>query len=220
MSDMELQDFESKQARKDYPVSQPDCHCRSKPRPCYECEYYYYRRKAPRLNTDCIVVESLLCSQRANIIAEINIPVLTLGGIVDVGPGGVITPPITLTPDISNIVYQFSVLKNMVVITGYLPANVTVLGIELPIQITIPFQEEIHCPGLCPQDNIQHTPFKIEATITQGLEALGVVAASILFKVILSTNVTATRPVIVKEPNLKLVADVNEDRCETSDDNG
>lgn len=196
------------------------CPCQSRDRRCYECEFNYYQRKAPRLTSDCIVVDSLLCSSNASIIAEINIPALTIGGIITVGPGGVISPPITLTPDISNIVYNTTVTKNLVVITGYLPANVTVLGIELPIQITIPFQHELHCPGVCPEDAVTVSPPRIESTVIQGFEALGVSVASILFKVILSSTITATRQVIVKADDLRVVADVNENRCRQSDSNG
>src|SRR5690625_2376401 len=200
--------------------SRPDCHCKTKPRPCYECEYNAVSKRVPQLSTDCIVVESLVCSQKANIVAELSIPIPTLGDIISIGPGGVIDPPLTLTPDISHIVVHTSVIKDMIVITGYLPANITILGIETPLQISIPFQEEISCPCVCPEDRVFQSPFKMEATIIQGIEAIGVSVANVLFKVLLSTNVTATRPVIVKDQNLKLVSDVNENRCESSGSNG
>lgn len=197
--------------------SSPNCHCQYEPRPCYECEYNYYeKRRKPQLVSDCIVVDSLVCSHKVSVVAELSIPLPTLGDIISIGPGGVIDPPLTLTPDISNIVSQTTVLKDMVVITGYLPATVSILGIETPLQISIPFQKEIDCPGVCPEDRIIQVPFKIESTITQGIEAIGISVANVLFKVLLSTNVTATRPVIVKEPELNLVGDVNEDRCEVS----
>lgn len=200
--------------------SSPNCHCQYEPRPCYECEYNYYeKRRKPQLVSDCIVVDSLICSQQVSVVAELSIPITTLGDIITIGPGGVIDPPITLIPDISNIVSQTTVLKNMIVITGYLPASVTILGIETPLQISIPFQAEVNCPGVCPGDRIIQAPFKIESTITQGIEALGISVANVLFKVLLSTTVTATRPVIVKDSDLNLVGDINEDRCEMSGNN-
>jgi len=200
--------------------ARPDCHCQDKPRPCYECEYNQVQRRRPQLASDCIVVESLVCSQRVSVVAELAIPIPTLGDIISIGPGGVIDPPLSLRPDISHIVSQTTVLKDMIVITGFLPANVTILGIETPLQISIPFQTEIDCPGVCPEDRIFQTPLKIETKITQGIEAVGISIANVLFKVLLSTNVTATRPVIVKEPNLNIVGDVNENRCEVSGNNG
>lgn len=138
-------------------------------------------------------------------------PIPTLGDIISIGPGGVITPLITLTPDLDSIVNQITVVKDMVINTGYLPANVTILGITPPLQINIPFQQETVCLGVCPGDTVNESPFKIEAKVTQGIEALGVSVANILFKVVLSTNLTVTRPVVTKSPNLKVVKDVNED---------
>src|SRR5690625_2889368 len=66
------------------------CNCQNKPRPCYECEYNNIHRKPPQLISDCVVVNSLLCNKSENIIAELSIPIATLGDIISIGPGGVI----------------------------------------------------------------------------------------------------------------------------------
>lgn len=192
-------------------------YCKCQERPCYYCEHYETEKSPPKLATDCVVMESLVCSKKVYKIAELSVPIPTLGDIISIGPGGVITPLITLTPDIDSVVSQTTVVKDMVINTGYLPANVDILGITTPLQINIPFQQETMCPGVCPEDNVQESPFKIEARVTQGIEALGVSVANILFKVVLSTNLTVTRPVITKSDDLKVVQDVNEDRCEQRD---
>jgi|SRR5690625_3195295 len=196
---------------------QKDKKCKCTNSPCYECEHYSVEKCPPQLSTDCIVVNSLICSKKVYKVAELSIPIPTLGDIISIGPGGVITPLISLTPNLSGVVSQITVVKNMVINTGYLPASVTILGIETPLQINIPFQQETLCPGVCPEDTVTESPFKIEAKVTQGIEALGVSVANILFKVILSTNLTVTRPVITKAPNQKVVKDVNDDRYEQSD---
>lgn len=194
-----------------------NCNCQPASRPCYECEYYEVEKCPPKLASDCIVVESLVCSKQIFKVAEIAVPIPTFGDIISIGPGGVITPLISLTPDLNGVVSQTTVVRNMVINTGYLPANVTILGVETPLQINIPFQQETVCPGVCPEDTVKESPYKIEAKVTQGIEALGVSVGNILFKVILSTNLTVTRPVITKNPNLKTVRDVNQDRCESRD---
>ena|SRR5699024_7861445 len=148
--------------------------CRHAEKPCYECEFRNNQNRPPILASDCIVVDSLICSKKVYKIAELSVPIPTLGDIIDIGPGGVITPLVSLTPEISGIVTQTTVVKNMVINTGYLPANVTILGIETPLQINIPFQQETVCPGVCPEDTIHESPFKIESVVTQGIEALGV----------------------------------------------
>lgn len=196
-----------------------NCDCEDPP--CYKCEYYETNSKRPpTLATDCIVVESLICSKRINQVAELAVPIPTLGDIISIGPGGVINPAITLTPDINGLVTQITVVKDMVITTGYLPANVTILGIETPLQLNIPFQEETNCPGVCPEDTVKLSPSKIETTVTQGIEALDISVANILFKVIMSTNLTVTRPIIAKADDLKTVKDVNDDRCDRCDVNG
>lgn len=196
------------------------CRCRCHEQVCYECEQYRPIKRPPALLTDCVVVESLICSKRVNNIAELAVPIPTLGDIIDIGPGGVITPPITLTPNIDGVVSQATIVKDMVVITGYLPANVTILGIETPIELNLPFQSETVCPGICPEDTVNISPFRIEASVTQGIEALGVSVANILFKVVMSTNITVTRPIVSKANDLKVVRDVNEDRCQVRGLNG
>lgn len=184
---------------------------------CYECEHFESSRNTPELATDCVVVDSLICSKKVYKVAELSVPIPTLGDIISIGPGGVITPFITLTPDLTSIVSQTTVVKDMIINTGYLPANVTILGITTPLQINIPFQQETICPGVCPEDTITESPFKMEAKVTQGIEALGVSVANILFKVVLSTNLTVTRPIVTKNPTIKAVKDVNADRCEQRD---
>jgi|SRR5690625_2438201 len=196
------------------------CHCKCYEPPCYECNHYETRKRPPVLSTDCVVVESLLCSKKILNIAELAVPIPTLGDIIDIGPGGIITPAISLTPHVSEVISQTTVVNDMVIITGYLPASVTILGIETPLELNIPFQSETHCPGVCAEDNVKLTPFRIEASVTQGIEALGVSLGNILFKVIMSTNLTATRPIITKTDDLKVVRDVNEDRCRRSGNNG
>lgn len=190
-----------------------DCDCAEHKRPCYACEYQEVQRRPIQLASDCIVVDSLICSKKINPVAELVIPVPTLGDIIDIGPGGVISPLITLTPEISTIIYQTTVTKDLVVITGFLPASLTILGIETPLYINLPFQEEIVCPGICPGDTISPPAFTINSVITQGIEALGITVANILFKVVLSAQVTITRPIIAKADDLRIVGDVNVDRC-------
>lgn len=188
-------------------------YCKCEKTPCYFCESYEPRKCPPELSTDCVVVNSLVCSEKVYKVAELSIPIATLGDIIDIGPGGVISPLITLTPDIAGITSQVTVVKDMVINTGFLPANITILGLPLPIEINLPFQQETMCPGVCPEDTVQESPFNIESVVTQGIEAVGITEANILFKVILSTNLTVTRPVIAKAHELQVVSDVNTDRC-------
>lgn len=194
-------------------MSQQDMYQVQPAPPCPECEVFPVEPCPPRLRTDCIIVDSLICTKRLQKVAELVIPAATLGDIIEIGPGGVISPLVTLTPDLSGLVSQVTVVEDTVINTGYLPANITILGIPTPIQVNLPFQEETSCPGTCPEDRVEETPYQVDTVITQGIEALGVGVASILFKVILSTNLTVSRPVVIKDPNMQTVRDVHPDRC-------
>lgn len=185
------------------------CDCKER----YECNELKPVITPPTLATDCVVMESLICSKKVHNIAELAVPIPTLGDIISIGPGGVITPLISLTPNLNGVVSQTTVVNDMVIITGYLPASVTILGIETPLELNIPFQSETICPGICPEDTIKQSPFEIEASVIQGIEALGVSVGNILFKVVMSTNLTVTRPIVTKADQLKIVKDVNENRC-------
>lgn len=196
------------------------CRCSSKKRLCYECEYNKIQKCPPQLVSDCVVTNSLICNRRVYKIAELSVPIATLGDIISIGPGGVISPLITLTPDINGLVNQNTVTKDMIISTGYIPATVSILGIDVPLQINLPFQQETICKGTCPEDTVIESPHKIESIVTQGIEAVGISVASVLFKVILSTTLTVSRPVITKADKLKLVQDVNENRCRNGGMNG
>lgn len=196
------------------------CQCECQDQICYECEQYETSKKPPRLSTDCIIVESYICSRRVNNIAELAVPVEALEGLVEVEAGGIITPPVTITPNINQLVSQTTVVKDMVVITGYLPVNLNISGEEASIELNLPFQSETKCKGICPEDRVTVTPFKIEASVAQGIEEGGITEANILLKVVMSTTITVTRPIVTKAKDLKLVKDVVEDRCQMGCNNG
>ncbi|MDQ0217140.1 hypothetical protein ELQ35_08580 [Peribacillus cavernae] len=184
---------------------------------CPKCEERLPGKCPPKLTSDCFVVNSLVCSREVQKVAELTIPAVTLGDIVVIGPGGVITPLITLQPDLSGLVSNVLLVRGKIINTGYLPANIVIAGVATPLQINLPFQQETECPGACPEDTVTETPFQIEAIVVQGIEALGISVASVRFKVVLRTSITVTRPVIAKLPNIELVQDANSNRCNGSD---
>jgi hypothetical protein len=184
---------------------------------CPTCNEVFSCPPAVQLTTDCIVVNSLVCTKTVQKVAELTIPAVTIGTIITVGPGGVITPLIQLVPDVSNVVNNILVVRDKVINTGFLPANIVVAGITLPIAVNLPFQNETDCPGACPEDTVTETPFQVEAIVVQGIEAIGISVATIRLKVILRTTITVTRPLLAKIPNnLQIIQDANPNRCTNS----
>jgi hypothetical protein len=70
------------------------------------------------LTTDCIVVNSLVCTKTVQKVAELTIPAATISDIIVVGPGGVTTPLIRLVPDLSNVVSNIIVVRDKVINTA------------------------------------------------------------------------------------------------------
>ncbi|WP_411954207.1 hypothetical protein ACKXGF_13460 [Alkalibacillus sp. S2W] len=170
-----------------------------------------------KLTNDCTVVNSLLGTKTVQKVAELTLPVTAFSGL------GVLDNlvSVNLTPNLNEITQNVRVIKDKVVNIGLLPAtiSVSILDVDLPVTLntTLPFQEHTDFPGICPQDNVQETPLEVEGIFTQPgvpvIDAAGIeLVDGILFKVILRTTITATRPVIRDAQGN--VCDVNPNRCE------
>lgn len=141
---------------------------------------------------DDVLVNKIVCSRPVRITAESSLIVFTSPELLPL--------PITLTPDLEGIVLNSTILKDAVVTAGYVPVSVTV-GILTTVTLDLPFQQLTPCPGACPVDILTAAPAEIEAIIIQPIPIGapdGVVELSIMFKVILRTKITVTRPMIGK----------------------
>jgi hypothetical protein len=183
-----------------------------------DCNFKPVRRLTSPLNSDCVLVNSVVGSKMVQKVAEITLPVTTFGG-VDLAD--ILT--ISVVPNLAGITHNVTVIRDKVVNIGLIPATITVTlaGVALPVIITtsIPFQEHTDFPGACPEDTVTESPFVIEGVFTQPgvpvISALGVVTLTgILIKVVLRTTITVTRPVIM-DPHGG-ICDVNDRRCDTS----
>ncbi|RWR06329.1 hypothetical protein [Siminovitchia fortis] len=173
--------------------------------------------RRPRQPDHEVLVNKVVCSKQVQKVAEAIIPLTALG--ITLPPGGTL-PLITLTPNLAGIVQNSTILRDEVVNTGYVPATITVAGIATPVSVSLPFQQHTPCPGACPEDTLTEAPLEVESIIIQPIP-LAVVAgtvgvASALFKVILRTTITVTRPVVGKlnQKDLSNLCDVNHHRCE------
>ncbi|MCY9138375.1 hypothetical protein [Peribacillus frigoritolerans] len=174
-----------------------------------KCQFKAPKRKTKPLNSDCIVVDSVICSKEVQKTAELDIG-LGLFGIED--------EIVDVTVDESNIDQNIVLIEGKVVNIGVVPINVTVAGTPFSLSGNVIFQEETDCPGACPGDTVTETPLQIEAIILQRVENAflfnGLLTTPVLrVKVILRTTITVTRPVILdKDGN---ICDLNDRRCET-----
>lgn len=177
------------------------CGCESS---ACSCNFKAPARKTTPLNSDCILVNSVVCSKTVQKVAEVTLPLGLFPGLLDIA--SIIS--IAVVPNIAGITHNVTVIRDKVVNIGLIPATITitVAGIAAPLTLTttLPFQEHTDCPGACPEDVVQETPFVVEGIFTQpGVPIVDVagleIITGILIKIILRTTITVTRQVIVDE---------------------
>ncbi|MDX8047035.1 hypothetical protein SH601_13665 [Gracilibacillus sp. S3-1-1] len=174
--------------------------------------------KPAQLTNDCVVVNSLVGTKTVQKVAESTLPITAFAGL------GVLDDivSVNIVPNLDAVTQNARVIKDKVVNIGLLPASITIsiLDIELPVTLdtSLPFQEHTDFPGACPEDTLTETPLEIEGIFVQpGVPVIGAagidLVQGILFKVILKTTITVTRPVIQDASGN--ICDVNPNRCET-----
>ncbi|USK42278.1 hypothetical protein [Cytobacillus oceanisediminis] len=167
------------------------------------------------LTSDCVVVNSVVCSKTVQKVAEVTLPLalfaagLTVEDIIGV----------RVDPNLTGATVNARLINDKVVNIGLIPATITItaLGIEVPLLTTsIPFQAHTDCPGACPEDLLQEGPLQVEGIFVQpGVPVLGLggltLVEGILIKIILRTNITVTRQ-LIKNQHGEL-CDANPNRC-------
>lgn len=195
--------------------------CGHKPSQC-NCHFKSIN-KPVHLNSDCVLVNSVVCTKTVQKVAEVVLPITVFAGL------GALEDlvAVDVVPNLAGVTMNASVIRDKVVNIGVIPATITVTiaGVALPVTLTtsLPFQEHTDCPGACPGDTLTETPLEVEGIFVQpGVPVVGITGVTlvegILFKIILRTTLTVTRPLIAKSNNLNFdcLQDVNPHRCETT----
>lgn len=181
------------------------------------CKTSFCKKKSPK--NDAVLVNSVVCSKTVQKVAEVTLPITIFTGLTALED----ILSITVVPNVSGITQNARIIKDKVVNIGLIPATITITiaGVALPAVLTtsLPFQEHTDCLGACPQDTLQETPLEVEGIFIQpGVPVLDVAGLTlvegILFKIILRTTLTVTRPVIVDGDGE--VCDVVPNRCDPS----
>ena len=196
--------------------------CNSHDSTC-SCNFKAPVRKTKPLNSDCFVVNSVVCSKMVQKVAEITLPFSLFAGALTAASQII---SIVVTPNLAGIVHNRTIIRDKVVNIGFIPASIVITFLSgaatvvLPaVNVNLPFQEHTDCPGACPGDTLTEAPLEIEGIFSQpGVSTTATVGGvtlnvlGILFKVILRTTITVTRPVIMDEHGD--ICDLNDHRCE------
>jgi hypothetical protein len=200
--------------------------CKSQDASACNCNFRAPARElAAPLNSDCVLVNSVVGSKAIQKVAEATLPFTAFAPVIP--PGSTIVS-VSVVPNLAGITRNTTIIRDKVVNIGLIPVTVTVTftapGTTTPVltavlSTSLPFQEHTDFPGACPEDMVVEPPLTIEGIFAQpGVPVIGptglITANAILVKIVLRTTITVTRQVIV-DPNGG-ICDVNERRCETT----
>ncbi|MGE7647782.1 hypothetical protein ACQKM1_08255 [Peribacillus frigoritolerans] len=182
------------------------------------------RQLAAPLNSDCVLVNSVVGSKAVQKVAEATLPFTAFAPAI---PAGSTIVSVSVVPNLAGITRNTTIIRDKVVNIGLIPVTITVTflapGAAAPATATLttslPFQEHTDFPGACPEDTVIEPPLVLEGIFAQpGVPVIGptglVTADAILVKIVLRTTITVVRPVIVDKHGG--ICDVNERRCETT----
>ncbi|MFE4707430.1 hypothetical protein [Peribacillus simplex] len=180
------------------------------------------RELAVPLNSDCVLVNSVVGSKTVQKVAEATFPFTAF-----VIPAGSTINNVVVVPNLAGITRNTTIIRDKVVNIGLIQVTISVTftapGSTTPVTNTLstnlPFQEHTDFPGACPEDAVIESPFVVEGIFAQpGVPVIGttglVTTDAILVKIVLRTTITVTRQVIVDSHGG--ICDVNDRRCETS----
>ncbi|WHY55712.1 hypothetical protein [Peribacillus simplex] len=182
------------------------------------------RQLAAPLNSDCVLVNSVVGSKAVQKVAEATFPFTAFTPAI---PAGSTIVSVAVTPNLAGVTRNTTIIRDKVVNIGLIPVTIVVTftppGSTTPATATLttslPFQEHTDFPGACPEDTVIEPPLVVEGIFAQpGVPVIGttglVTANAILVKIVLRTTITVVRPVIVDKHGG--ICDVNERRCETT----
>ncbi|MBT2618619.1 MULTISPECIES: hypothetical protein [unclassified Bacillus (in: firmicutes)] len=182
------------------------------------------RELASPLNSDCVLVNSVVGSKAVQKAAEATFPFTAFTPAI---PAGSTIVSVSVLPNLAGVTRNTTIIRDKVVNIGLIPVTITVTflapGSTTPATATLttslPFQEHTDFPGACPEDTVVEPPLVVEGIFAQAgtpfVSGTGVITTdAILVKVVLRTTITVIRPVIVDSHGG--ICDVNERRCETT----
>ncbi|MBT2668332.1 hypothetical protein J7J00_23105 [Bacillus sp. ISL-4] len=200
--------------------------CKSHDQSACNCNFRAAARQlAAPLNSDCVLVNSVVGSKAVQKVAEATLPFTAFAPAI---PAGSTIVSVTVIPNLAGVTRNTTIIRDKVVNIGLIPVAITVTftapGTTAPIltallSTSLPFQEHTDFPGACPEDTVIEPPLVVEGIFAQpGVPVIGttglVTTNAILVKIVLRTTITVTRPVIVDSHGG--ICDVNERRCETT----
>ncbi|MGE7636061.1 hypothetical protein ACQKMZ_28595 [Bacillus paramycoides] len=154
------------------------------------------------LTNEVVLIQSVVCSKKIRLIAHTNVHV---NKIKDKN--------IQLIPDPLSVKIDGTLLTDLIVIQGFIKGRVIIDG-KCIEKITLQFQEEVICEGVCSGDKLKHTNPILEGILPpQIIPQEEYQNDCIVFKVILSIQATVIREKLGTIA-VSIIGDINENRCQ------
>jgi hypothetical protein len=153
------------------------------------------------LTNEAVLIQSVICTKKVKLIAFAKTKIKKIH-----------SRDIQFIPDLSSIQINTTLLRDLIVIQGFVKGSVIIDG-RCVKKITLSFQEEVPCEGACPGDVLKHTNPILEGVLPpQVIPNDDCEGNSIIFKVIFSIQVTVIREKLGKI-SVTIIGDINENRC-------
>jgi hypothetical protein len=153
------------------------------------------------LKNETVLIQSIICSKKVKLIAFAKTKLKKIS-----------SRDIQFIPDPSSIQITTTLLKDLIVIQGFVKGSVIVDG-RFVKKVTLSFQEEVICEGACPGDELKHTKPILEGILPpQVIPNEDHDGHFVLFKAIFSIQVTVVREKI-GTICVTIIGDINEERC-------
>lgn len=157
----------------------------------------------PELET--VLIQSVLCSKKVQLAASVKTELMK---------EAFHNMHVKFIPDPHSIKIAHFLMKDLIIIQGSIDGDL-ILNNHHHSKITLLFQDEIACDGVCPGDVLKHTHPILKGVIPpQTVTSLQQNYCTVILKVILTAQVTVIREKL-GTISVNILDDINEDRCTT-----
>lgn len=150
-----------------------------------------------------VLIQSVICSKKVRVVSASK---------TEIKKSPYEDVHVRFSPDAHSIKVEGILMKDFIILQGSITGSLFINECFTE-RITLLFQEELFCEGVCPGDVLKITKPILEGSIPpQEIKSFEKDSCTFIFKIILSMQVTAIREKI-GDVAVTIYDDVNEDRC-------
>lgn len=157
--------------------------------------------KEKGLSNEPVLIQSVICAKEVKLVAHTKTDLKVDN-----------CSQIQFVPDLITTEIQGTLLHDLIILQGFIKGSIIVNN-QCIKKITLPFQEEIKCDGVCPGDTLKQTTPTLKGVVPPQIIPCEEDSYSyVVFKVILGLQITVIREKIGTVA-VTIIGDVDENRC-------